>query len=188
MEFLDEIGSACRLCTGDDDIDRISEVMTLLAEDRPHIDLSEMLCDLTMEGDNVKLAQLLLADPRVRADDDESAALVCAAQYGRIGLISLFLSVPVIDPNAGDCLALDIAIEAGHIDAAKLLLSDRRVDPSLEGNRALFGAIHDCEYELVDILLADMRVRATLDREVTLGWADQSEDQQMLEQVTRALS
>lgn len=187
IEFLDALRSACWSCTGDDDIDLISEVMALLGERRPHLDLSECLSDVSKEGDNVKLARLLLADPRVRADDDESAALAYAAQYGRLGLVSLFLSTPTIDPNAGDCLALDVAIECGHCSVAKLLISDRRVDPSLEGNRALFGAIHDCEYELVDILLSHSRVRASLDKEETLGWADQTEDEEMLDRVTRAL-
>lgn len=187
IEFVDALRSACWSCTGDRDIDLISEAMALLAENRPHLDLSQCLSDVSTGGDNVKLARLLLHDPRFHADHDECAALIAAAQNGRLGLISLFLATPQVDPNAGDCLALDIAIECGHIDAAKRLLSDRRVDPSLEDNRALFGAIHDCEYELVDIILADARVQATLNREQTLGWADQAEDERMLDQVRRAL-
>ena len=168
-EFLDELYATCDSCE-DDDWDVLCHVGALLAEDRPHLDLSEALDRACVEGDNVGLVLQLLNDPRVDPTNDESSCLASAVALGRIKIVGLLLLEGKVDPNTGDGMCLDIAIENNHREIAKILLANKRVDPTLNENKALFGAIHDGDTEMVAELLKYDSVRQTV------NWSDMIDD------------
>ncbi|CAH6420931.1 Hypothetical protein POVR2_LOCUS294 [uncultured virus] len=185
LEFLADLYATCEACV-DDDWPVLSHVGMLLAEHRPHLDLSLALDRACLEGDNYRLARQLLDDSRVDPTSDESNCLVSAVALGRIKTVGCLLADGRADPNTGDGTCLDIAIENGYREIARVLLADTRVDPSLDESKALLQAIHNSDTELVVELLRYSSVRQAARWSDVIEYAVESENPTILQVIRQA--
>ncbi|KAJ3008552.1 UNVERIFIED_CONTAM: hypothetical protein HDU68_003045 [Siphonaria sp. JEL0065] len=113
---------------------------------------------LAAQNGLVKIARLLLADPRVDPTARNNAAIKSAARNGHTETVELILARPDIDVTSEDSLALRVACSSGYTGIVKLLLDDGRVDSSCLNNSPIYESCKVGHLEIVKLLLADPRV------------------------------
>jgi Ankyrin repeats (3 copies) len=92
---------------------------------------------LASENGHLKVVDLLLKDPRGRAEPCGSKA---------------------VDPSVDDQYAIKWASRLGYIEIVGLLLKDSRVDPSAEDQYAIKWAYKREHKKIMEMLLQDSRV------------------------------
>jgi hypothetical protein len=113
---------------------------------------------------HLKVIELLLQDPRVSLNPDNSRLMISACKNGKLEIVKLLLKNPLVDPNIDNrfCNLLFVtAIDRGHFEIVKLLICDTKIDPSLHQNHMIRYASQLGNLEIVKLLLANPKVDST---------------------------
>ena len=135
-------------------------IVSLLMSDRyrndvnPGYDNDFAFRGAIMRG-HLKVAKLLLSDPRVDPTTSRNQSIDYACQTGQLEIATLLLRDSRVIPGID---TIGLASKNGHTEIVQLLLDDKRVDPSYDDNEAICEAIFEQHIQVVKLLLADKRV------------------------------
>jgi ankyrin repeat protein len=132
------------------------KIARLLLED-PRVNPSEAL-SMAVHTGNIDIINLLLENKRVDPSNNNNSLIIRASSKGYFNVVKKLLLDPRVDPSANGNSALRSASRHDHYDIVKLLMSDPRVDPSAYNNEAIKSAAYEGNYDIVKLLMTDPRV------------------------------
>lgn len=118
-----------------------------------------------------RVVELLMADDRVDAGDDDNEAIIGAVRasghpevsFEYETVVRLLLTNDRVNPSARNNYCIRKATEIGQTNVVRMLLADKRVNPTANDNYAIQAAAERGFEAIVRLLLEDKRVNPTAD-------------------------